>query len=150
MFHLRKFVFNLYQTNQVTILTYHTVCITLIWLKCMPGDVFKNSYIIFNRSMAEAFPSMSSGTRVESYYIKEPKVNIPPHKKVVLPIRGPIIHDASEFMAAHLELNNVEVSHKYKYFTGTLVTGALGNRMTGALYSELYKICSQPTSKERL
>ena len=75
--------------------------------------------------MAEAFPSMSSGTGVESYYIKEPKVDIPPHRKVVLPIRGPIIHDASEFMAAHLELNYVKVSHKYKYFTGTLVTGAL-------------------------
>ena len=116
----------------------------------MPGNVFKNSYIIFNRRMAEAFPSTSSGAGVESYYIKEPKVDIPPHRKVVLPIRGPIIHDASEFMAAHLELNNVKVSHKYKYFTGTLVTGALGNRITSALYSELYKICSQPTSKERL
>ena len=68
--------------------------------------------------MVEAFPSMSSGTGVESYYIKEPKVDIPPHRKVVLPIRGLIIHDASEFMAAHLELNYVEVSHKYKYFTG--------------------------------
>ena len=73
----------------------------------MPGNVFKNSYIFFNRSMAEAFPSTSSGTRVESYYIKEPKVDIPPHRKVILPIRGPIIHDASEFMAAHLELNHV-------------------------------------------
>ena len=98
--------------------------------------------------MAEAFPSTSSGAGLESYYIKEPKVDIPPHRKGVLPIRGLIIHDASEFMAAHLELNNVEVSHKYKYFTGALVTGALGNRITGALYSELYKICSQPTSKE--
>ena len=136
MFYLRKFIFNLYQTNQVTILTYHTVCITLIWLKCMPGNVFKNSYIIFNRSMAEAFPSMSSGARVGSYYIKEPKVDIPPHRKVVLPIRGLIIHNASEFMAAHLELNYVEVSHKYKYFTGALVTGALGNSITGTLYSE--------------
>ena len=68
--------------------------------------------------MAGAFPLTSSGAGVESYYIKEPKVDIPPHRKVVLPIRGPIIHDASEFMAAHLELNYVEVSHKYKYFTG--------------------------------
>ena len=66
MFYVRKFVFNLYQTNQVTILTYHRVCITLIWLKCMPGNVFNNRYIIFNRSMAEAFPSMSSGAGVES------------------------------------------------------------------------------------
>ena len=86
--------------------------------------------------MAEAFPLMSSGARVESYYIKEPKVNIPLHRKVVLPIRGPIIHNVSEFMAAHLELNYVEVSHKYKYFTGALVTGALGNSITGALYLE--------------
>ena len=95
--------------------------------------------------MAEAFPSTSSGVGVESYYIKEPKVDIPPHRKVVLPIRGPIIHDASEFMAAHLELNYVEVSHKYKYFTGTLVTGALGNSITGALYSEYIKsVHNQP------
>ena len=86
--------------------------------------------------MAEGFPSMTSGAGVESYYIKEPKVNIPPYRKVVLPIRGPIIHNASEFMAAHLELNYVEVSHKYKYFTGTLVTCALGKSITGALYSE--------------
>ena len=124
MCYVWKFIFNLYQTNQVTILTYHTVCITLIWLKCMPGNVFKNSYIIFNRSMAEAFPLTSSGTKVESYYIKEPKVDIPPHRKVVLPIRRPIIQDASEFMAAHLEFNYVKVSHKYKYFTGALVTSA--------------------------
>ena len=86
--------------------------------------------------MAEAFPSMSSGAGVESYYIKEPKVDIPPHRKVTLAIRGPIIHNASEFMAVHLELNCVEVSHKYKYFTGALVTGALGNSITSALYSE--------------
>ena len=101
----------------------------------MPGNVFKMSHIIFNRSMAEAFPSMSSHTGVESYYIKEPKVDIPPHRDSVLPIKGPIIHDASEFMAAHLELNYVKVSQKYKYFTGALVTGALGNHITGTLYS---------------
>ena len=63
--------------------------------------------------MAEAFPSTSSGAEVHSYYIKEPKIDIPPHRKVILPIRGPIIHDASEFMAAHLELNYVEVSENY-------------------------------------
>ena len=85
--------------------------------------------------MPEAFPSTSSHARVESYYIKEPKVNIPPHRDAVLPIKGPIIYDASEFMAAHLELNYVEVSHKYKYFTGALFTGALGNHITGALHS---------------
>ena len=86
--------------------------------------------------MAEAFPSTTSGAGVESDYIKEPKVDIPPHRKVILPIRGPIIHDASEFMAEHLELKYVKVSHKYKYFTGTLVTSALGNSITGTLYSE--------------
>ena len=101
----------------------------------MPENVFKLSHIIFNRSMAEAFPSMSSHARVESYYIKEPKVDIPPDRDAVLPIKGPIIHDASEFMAAHLELNYVKVSHKLKYFTGTLVTGGLGNRITGVLHS---------------
>ena len=63
--------------------------------------------------MAEAFPSTSSGAEVQSYYIKEPKIDIPPHRKVILPIRGPIIHDASEFMAAHLEFNYVEVSENY-------------------------------------
>ena len=85
--------------------------------------------------MAEAFPSTSSQASVESYYIKEPKVDIPPHRDAVLPIKGPVIHDASEFMAAHLELNYVKVSHKYKYFTGALVTGALGHHIMGALHS---------------
>ena len=73
--------------------------------------------------MAEAFPSTSCEAGVESYYIKESKMNIPPHIDAVLPIKGPIIHDASEFMAAHLELNYVKVSHQFQYFTGALVTG---------------------------
>ena len=75
--------------------------------------------------MAAAFPSTSRKAGVESYYIKEPKMDIPPHRKTVLPIKGPVIHDASEFMAAHLELNYVEVSYQFQYFTGTHITGAL-------------------------
>ena len=63
--------------------------------------------------MAEPFPSTSHDTGVESYYIKEPKMDIPLHRDTVLPIEGPVIHDASEFMAAHLELNYVNVSHKF-------------------------------------
>ena len=52
--------------------------------------------------MAAAFPSTSRKAGVESYYIKELKMDIPPHRKTVLPIKGPVIHVASEFMAAHL------------------------------------------------
>ena len=75
--------------------------------------------------MAAPFPSTSLEAGVESYYIKEPKMDIPPHRDTLLPIKGPVIHDASEFMASHLKLNYVEVSHQFQYFTGTLVMGAL-------------------------
>ena len=73
--------------------------------------------------MAAAFPSSSHVGSVDSYYIKELKVDIPPHRDTVLPV----IHNASEFMASHLELNYVEVSHQYEYFTDALITGALEN-----------------------
>ena len=53
-------------------------------------------------------------------------MDIPPHRKTVLPIKGPVIHDASEFMAAHLELNYVDVSYPFQYFTGAHITGAPG------------------------
>ena len=53
-------------------------------------------------------------------------MDIPPHRKTVLPIKGPVIHNASEFMAAHLELNYVNVSYPFQYFTGTHITGAPG------------------------
>ena len=76
--------------------------------------------------MAAAFPSTSRKAGVESYHIKEPKMDIPPHRKTVLPIKGPVIHDASEFMAAHLELNYVDVSYPFQYFTGARVTSAPG------------------------
>ena len=76
--------------------------------------------------MAAAFPSTSRKVSVESYHIKEPKMDIPPHRKTVLPIKGPVIHDASEFMAVHLELNYVNVSYPFQYFTGAHVTGAPG------------------------
>ena len=76
--------------------------------------------------MAAAFPSTSHKVGVESYHIKELKMDIPPHRKTVLPIRGPVIHDASEFMAVHLELNYVDVSYPFQYFTGAYVTGAPG------------------------
>ena len=67
---------------------------------------------------------LSRHTGVESYYIKEPKMDIPPHRKTVLPIKGLVIHDATEFMAAHLELNYVDVSYPFQYFTGAHATGA--------------------------
>ena len=76
--------------------------------------------------MAAAFPSTSCKVGVESYHIKEPKMDIPPHRKTVLPIKGPVIHDASEFMAAHLELNYVDVSYPFQYFTGSRITGTPG------------------------
>ena len=76
--------------------------------------------------MAAAFPSTSRKAGVESYYIKEPKMDIPPHRKTVLPIKGPVIHDASEFMAAHLELNYVDGSYPFQYFTGARITGTPG------------------------
>ena len=76
--------------------------------------------------IAAAFPSTSRKASVESYYIKELKMDIPPHRKTVLPIKGPVIHDASEFMAAHLELNYVNVSYPFQYFTGAHVTSAPG------------------------
>ena len=76
--------------------------------------------------MAAAFLSTSHQADVESYYIKEPKIDIPPHRKTVQPIKGPVIHDASEFMSSHLELNYVDVSHQFQYFTGTLTMGTLG------------------------
>ena len=76
--------------------------------------------------MAAAFPSTSCKAGVESYHIKEPKMDIPPHRKTVLPIKGLVIHNASEFMAAHLELNYVNVSYLFQYFTGACVTGASG------------------------
>ena len=76
--------------------------------------------------MAAAFPSTSRKAGVEIYYIKELKMDIPPHRKTVLPIKGPVIHDASEFMAAHLELNYVNVSYPFQYFIGTHITGAPG------------------------
>ena len=75
--------------------------------------------------MAATFPSTSRKASVESYYIKELKMDIPPHRKTVLPIKGPVIHDASEFMAAHLELNYVKVSYQFQYFTGAHITSAL-------------------------
>ena len=52
-------------------------------------------------------------------------MDIPPHRKTVLPIKGLVIHDASEFMASHLELNYVNVSYQFQYFTGTLITDPL-------------------------
>ena len=57
--------------------------------------------------MAEGGPSTSHEADVPSYYIKQPKMDIPPHRNMVVPIKGPVINDASEFMASHLELNYV-------------------------------------------
>ena len=89
--------------------------------------------------MAEAVPSTSLDTSVDSYYIKEPKMDIPLHRDTILPIKGQVIHDASEFMAAHLELNYVDVSHKFnilhvhslrvlqnRYVTGALIRCTYG------------------------
>ena len=86
--------------------------------------------------MAADFPSTSRNVGVESYHIKEPKMDIPPHRKTVLPIRGPVIHDASEFMAAHLELNYVNVSYPFQYLTDARITGAPGTLLRAhSLYS---------------
>ena len=63
--------------------------------------------------MAEGGPSTSRDADIQSYYIKEPKMDIPPHREMVLPIKGPVIHEASEFMSSHLELNYVKVSHHF-------------------------------------
>ena len=83
--------------------------------------------------MAEAFPSTSRDTSVESYHIKEPKMDILLHRDTVLPIKGPVIHDASEFMAAHLELNYVDVSHKFNILHAHLLQVLLNSSVTGAL-----------------
>ena len=83
--------------------------------------------------MATAFPSTSRKAGVESYYIKELKMDISPHRKTVLPIKRPVIHNASEFMAAHLELNYVNVSYPFQYFTGAHITGAPETIVMGAL-----------------
>ena len=82
--------------------------------------------------MAEAFPSTSHDTGVESYYIKEPKMDIPPHRDTVLPIKGLVIHNASEFMAAHLELNYVEVSHQFNILQAHSLLVLVNSPVTGA------------------
>ena len=94
--------------------------------------------------MAAAFPSTSRKVGVESYHIKEPKMDIPPHRKTVLPIRGPVIHDASEFMAVHLELNYVNVSYPFQYFTGARITGAPGT------FLRAYSLYCNSCREERL
>ena len=86
----------------------------------MPGNIFKYSHY-FTKIMAEGGPSTSHDADVQSYYLKEPNMDIPPHQQTVVPIKGPVI----QFMASHLELNYVAVSHHFQYFTGTLLTGAL-------------------------
>ena len=83
--------------------------------------------------MAEAFPSTSCDTGVESYHIKEPKMDIPPHRDTVLPIKGPVIHDPSEFMAVHLELNYVDVSHKFNILHAHLLRVLLNSSVTSTL-----------------
>ena len=83
--------------------------------------------------MAEAFRSTSRDTGVESYHIKEPKIDIPPHRDTILPIKGPVIHDASEFMAAYLELNYVDVSHKFNILHTHSLWVLLNSSVTGTL-----------------
>ena len=90
----------------------------------MPGNIFNYSYY-FTRIVAEGGPSTSREVDIQSYYIKEPKMDISPHREMVLPIKGPVIHDASEFMTSHLVLNYVEVSHHFQSVTGVLLTGKL-------------------------
>ena len=82
--------------------------------------------------MAEAVPSTSHDTGVESYYIKEGKMDIPLHRDTVLPIKGLVIHNASEFMAAHLELNYVEVSHLFSILQAHSSLVLLNIPVTGA------------------
>ena len=67
-------------------------------------------------------------------------MDIPSHRKTVLPIKGPVIRDASEFMAVHLELNYVNVSNPFQYFTGTRITGTPGTLLrVHSLYGNSWK-----------
>ena len=75
--------------------------------------------------MAEGGSSTSPDADVPSCYIKELKMDIPPHRDTVVPIKGPVIHNASKFMASHLELNYINISHHFKSVTGALNTGTL-------------------------
>ena len=75
--------------------------------------------------MAQRGPSTSRDADIQTYYIKDLKMDILPHRDTVVPIKGPVIHNTSKFMASHMKLNYVHVSHHLNYVTGALITGAL-------------------------